>query len=182
MLRENERVFSEHLVNNRQRTALYIENTNSEGTSWNTANGNDVVIGKKSQKNAFQVLSGEKYFAGGDKDDSFFIRDSCLASLTSRGGKKPTKYLDGQDGQDTIIIDNLPDSHRVHVNLNKNTVLYQRERNHSFIPVAHLQSMENVMIRGNSNDHLRGNDTANILDGGLGKDIVEGKGGMINSF
>ncbi|MCB6145047.1 hypothetical protein LHK12_07375 [Providencia rettgeri] len=64
MLRENERVFSEHLVNNRQRTALYIENTNSEGTSWNTANGNDVVIGKKSQKNAFQVLSGEKYFAG----------------------------------------------------------------------------------------------------------------------
>ncbi|MEY0999967.1 anthrax toxin-like adenylyl cyclase domain-containing protein [Providencia rettgeri] len=177
MLRENERVFSEHLVNNRQRTALYIENTNSEGTSWNTANGNDVVIGKKSQKNAFQVLSGEKYFAGGDKDDLFFIRDSCLASLTSRGGKKPTKYLDGQDGQDTIIIDNLPDSHRVHVNLNKNTVLYQRERNHSFIPVAHLQSMENVMIRGNSNDHLRGNDTANILDGGLGKDIVEGKGG-----
>ncbi|CAB5559420.1 Calmodulin-sensitive adenylate cyclase precursor [Providencia rettgeri] len=177
MLRENERVFSEHLVNNRQRTALYIENTNSEGTSWNTANGNDVVIGKKSQKNAFQVLSGEKYFAGGDKDDLFFIRDSCLASLTSLGGKKPTKYLDGQDGQDTIIIDNLPDSHRVYVNLNKNTVLYQRERNHSFIPVAHLQSMENVMIRGNSNDHLRGNDTANILDGGLGKDIVEGKGG-----
>ncbi|MEY0911022.1 anthrax toxin-like adenylyl cyclase domain-containing protein [Providencia rettgeri] len=177
MLRENERVFSEHLVNNSQRTALYIENTNSEGTSWNTANGNDVVIGKKSQKNAFQVLSGEKYFAGGDKDDLFFIRDSCLASLTSRGGKEATKYLDGQDGQDTIIIDNLPDSHRVYVNLNKNTVLYQRERNHSFIPVAHLQSMENVMIRGNSDDHLRGNDTANILDGGLGKDIVEGKGG-----
>ncbi|WP_415885812.1 hypothetical protein [Providencia rettgeri] len=177
MLRENERAFSEHIVNNSQRTALYIENTNSEGTSWNTANGNDVVIGKKVQKNAFQVLSGEKYFAGGDESDLFFIRDSCLASLTSREDNKPTKYLDGQGGQDIVIIDNLPDGYRVSVDLNENRLHYQRGGDHPFIPVAHLQNMENVMVRGNSNDHLQGNDTANILDGGLGKDILEGKEG-----
>ncbi|MEX9604601.1 anthrax toxin-like adenylyl cyclase domain-containing protein [Providencia huaxiensis] len=177
IFRENERIFSEHLVNNIQRTALYIENASSKGTSWNTANGNDVVIGKKTQKNAFQVLSGEKYFAGGDKNDLFFIRDSCLASLTSRGGNKPTKYLDGQGGQDTVIIDSLPDGYRVYADLNRNILHYQRQGNHPYTPVAHLQSMENLMVRGSSNDCLQGNDTANILDGGLGNDRLEGKGG-----
>ncbi|UBX48088.1 RTX toxin [Providencia alcalifaciens] len=177
MLQENERRLGEHLVNDRQRTHLYLQNPHSRGTSWNTANGNDVLIGHQEQKNAFQVLSGEKYFAGGNKDDLFYIRDSSLTSLRSRGDNKPTKYLDGQQGQDTVVVDNLPDGYDVHANLALNSLHYKHPFTHQFISVAHLQSIENILIKGNSNDRLCGNDEANILDGGLGKDLLIGEGG-----
>ncbi len=177
LISADERFFSENLVNNTYRTALHIESTFSQGISWNTANGNDVLIGKKSQKNSFQVLLGEKYFAGGDSDDLFFMRDCSVSSLMSRGGKLPTKYLDGQGGQDTVIIDSLPKNHQVLVDLNANTLNYQEQSSLIVIPAANLQAMENVVVRGNSDDTLQGNDAVNILDGGLGFDVLEGKGG-----
>ncbi|MBO1916147.1 hypothetical protein J4727_08920 [Providencia rettgeri] len=74
MPRENERVFSEHLVNNRQRTALYIENTNSEGTSWNTANGNDVVIGKNHRRMPFKYYQVKSILQGEIKTIHFYSR------------------------------------------------------------------------------------------------------------
>ncbi|MTB67718.1 RTX toxin [Providencia sp. wls1943] len=177
VFRENERRFSENLVGNIPRIALYLDNPRSRGTSWNTANGNDVIIGAKERKNAFQVLSGEKYFAGGDKDDLFYLRDNNLSGLMSRNSTMPTKYLDGQGGKDTLIIDLLPDAHHAYVNLEKNTLHYKKEGKHPFISVAHLQNIENIIIRGNTNDSLRGDDKDNVLDGGLGKDLLVGYGG-----
>ncbi|WP_249215370.1 MULTISPECIES: anthrax toxin-like adenylyl cyclase domain-containing protein [unclassified Providencia] len=177
ILRENERLESEHLVNDKKGISLYLKNPYSRGTSWNTGNGNDLLIGHQEQKNAFQVLSGEKYFAGGNKDDLFYIRDSSLTSLRSRDDNKPTKYLDGQQGQDTIVVDGLPEGYDVHANLALNSLHYKHQFTYQFISVAHLQSIENILIKGNSNDQLRGNDMANILDGGLGKDLLIGEGG-----
>nr|WP_305071688.1 C80 family cysteine peptidase [Providencia sp. wls1922] len=177
ILQENERLESEHLVNDKKGISLYLKNPHSRGTSWNTGNGNDLLIGHQEQKNAFQVLSGEKYFAGGNKDDLFYIRDSSLTSLRSRDDNKPTKYLDGQQGQDTVVVDGLPEGYDVHANLALNSLHYKHQFTHQFISVAHLQSIENILIKGNSNDRLRGNDMANILDGGLGKDLLIGEGG-----
>ncbi|HEQ1858654.1 TPA: RTX toxin [Providencia alcalifaciens] len=167
----------EQYINDRYRIAWYLEDKNSAGTSWNTANGNDVVIGYAEQKNAFQVLSGEKYFAGGNHDDLFYIRDGSLASLQANGGNLPTKYLDGQAGVDTVIVDSLPKDHHVYAHLAGNTLSYKQEGNKPFIPVAHLQGVENVIVKGNTNDSLRGNDDDNILDGGFGKDLLIGEGG-----
>lgn len=167
----------EQYINDRYRIAWYLEDKNSAGTSWNTANGNDVVIGYAEQKNAFQVLSGEKYFAGGNYDDLFYIRDGSLASLQANGGNLPTKYLDGQAGVDTVIVDSLPKDHHVYAYLAGNTLSYKQEGNKPFIPVAHLQGVENVIVKGNTNDSLRGNDDDNILDGGFGKDLLIGEGG-----
>lgn len=177
ILQENERLSSEHLVNDKKGISLYLKNPHSRGTSWNTGNGNDLLIGHQEQKNAFQVLSGEKYFAGGNKDDLFYIRDSSLTSLRSRDDNKPTKYLDGQQGQDTVVVDSLPEGYDVHANLALNSLHYKHQFTHQFISVAHLQSIENILIKGNSNDRLRGNDMANILDGGLGKDLLIGEDG-----
>lgn len=177
ILQENERLESEHLVNDKKGISLYLKNPHSRGTSWNTGNGNDLLIGHQEQKNAFQVLSGEKYFAGGNKDDLFYIRDSSLTSLRSRDDNKPTKYLDGQQGQDTVVVDGLPEGYDVHANLALNSLHYKHQFTHQFISVAHLQSIENILIKGNSNDRLRGNDMVNILDGGLGKDLLIGEGG-----
>ncbi|HHR5847397.1 TPA: anthrax toxin-like adenylyl cyclase domain-containing protein [Providencia alcalifaciens] len=174
---ENERKVSENLESDIQKIALYLDNPHSRGTSWNTANGNDVIIGAKARKNAFQVLSGEKYFAGGDKDDLFYLQDNNLSGLMSRNNTMPTKYLDGQGGKDTLIVDLLPDAHHAYVNLEKNTLHYKQEGNHPFISVAHLQNIENIIIRGNTNDSLRGDDKDNVLDGGLGKDLLVGYGG-----
>ncbi|WP_272680739.1 anthrax toxin-like adenylyl cyclase domain-containing protein [Providencia sp. PROV129] len=177
MFRENERRFSENLVNDFQRIALYLDTPYSRGTSWNTANGNDVIIGAKGRKNVFQVLSGEKYFAGGDKDDLFYLRDNNLSALMSLNNTMPTKYLDGQGGNDTVTIDLLPDDHHAYVNLEKNTLHYKQEGKHPFISIAHLQNIENVIIKGNTNDSVCGDDTNNVLDGGLGKDLLVGNGG-----
>ncbi|HHR5881881.1 TPA: anthrax toxin-like adenylyl cyclase domain-containing protein [Providencia alcalifaciens] len=167
----------EQFINDRDRIGWYLEDKNSSGTSWNTANGNDVIIGYAEQKNAFQVLSGEKYFAGGNHDDLFYIRDGNLDSLQARADNQPTKYLDGQAGVDTVIVDTLPKYHHVYANLAKNTLHYKKEGNNPFISVASLQNVENFIVKGNSNDSLRGNSEDNILDGGYGKDLLIGEAG-----
>ncbi|HHR6212959.1 TPA: RTX toxin, partial [Providencia alcalifaciens] len=95
----------------------------------------------------------------------------------SRNNTMPTKYLDGQGGKDTLIVDLLPDAHHAYVNLEKNTLHYKQEGNHPFISIAHLRNIENIIIRGNTNDSLRGDDNDNVLDGGLGKDLLVGYGG-----
>ncbi|HHR6128875.1 TPA: calcium-binding protein [Providencia alcalifaciens] len=58
-----------------------------------------------------------------------------------------------------------------------NSLHYKHQSTQRSISVAHLQSIENVLIKGNSDDSLLGNDEANILDGGLGKDLLIGEGG-----
>ncbi|MBC5789848.1 anthrax toxin-like adenylyl cyclase domain-containing protein [Providencia sp. JUb39] len=177
ILQENERLSSEHLVNDKKGISLYLKNPYSRGTSWNTGNGNDLLIGHQEQKNAFQVFSGEKYFAGGNKDDLFYIRDGSLTSLRSRGSNNPTKYLDGQQGQDMVVVDNIPNGYEVYANLSSNSLDYKDSSTHEFISVAHLQSIEHVIVKGNSSDRLHGNDMANILDGGQGNDLLIGDGG-----
>ncbi|MGG4607968.1 anthrax toxin-like adenylyl cyclase domain-containing protein [Providencia sp. Me31A] len=171
------RQHSECIVDDKSRISLYLDNKDSQGTSFNSSNGNDIIIGKKNQRNAFQILSGEKYFAGGDKNDLFYLKDGELSSLLSNGAKSPTKYLDGQDGLDTLIIDNLPVSYRAYIDLMQNRVEYQKVGTHSSIAVAHLQGIENTVVRGNSNDIIRGDYNDNILDGGIGKDILMGFSG-----
>ncbi|HGN1705512.1 TPA: C80 family cysteine peptidase [Providencia rettgeri] len=168
---------SEHIVDDKSRISLYLDNKDSQGTSFNSANGNDIIIGKKNQRNAFQILSGKKYFAGGDKNDLFYLKDGELPSLLSNGAKSPTKYLDGQDGQDTLIIDNLPVSYKAYIDLMYNRVEYQQIGTRSSIAVAHLQGIENIVMRGNSHDIIRGDYNDNILDGGIGNDILVGFSG-----
>ncbi|WP_265497473.1 anthrax toxin-like adenylyl cyclase domain-containing protein [Providencia rustigianii] len=168
--------YSEHLVDDKQKISWYLNDAESRGSSFNSATGNDLIIGFQNRKNAFQILSGEKYFAGGERADYFYLRDNNLVSLRSRENE-PTKFLDGQQGNDTLIIDNLPDEYRAKVNLNENQISYQREGHQETIYVAHLNSIEHIVVRGNTNDEVQGDENHNILDGGLGIDTLYGHDG-----
>lgn len=168
--------YSEHLVDDKQKISWYLNDAESRGSSFNSATGNDLIIGFQNRKNAFQILSGEKYFAGGERDDYFYLRDNNLVSLRSRENE-PTKFLDGQQGNDTLIIDNLPKGYHAKVNLSENQISYQRDNNQDTIHVAHLKNMEHIVVRGNTNDELQGDENHNILDGGLGTDILYGHDG-----
>lgn len=167
---------SKHLVDDKRKISWYLNDRDSRGSSFNSATGNDLIIGFQNRKNAFLILSGEKYFAGGEHDDYFYLRDNSLASLRYRGNE-PTKFLDGQQGNDTLIIDNLPDEYRAKVNLNENLISYQREDHQETIYVAHLNSIEHIVVRGNTNDEVQGDENHNILDGGLGIDTLYGHDG-----
>lgn len=168
--------YSEHLVDDKQKISWYLNDRESRGSSFNSATGNDLIIGFQNRKNAFLILSGEKYFAGGDRDDYFYLKDNSLVSLRSRGNE-PTKFLDGLQGNDTLIIDNVPDEYRAKVNLNESRVSYQREDHQDIIHVAHLKSIEHVVVRGKTNDEIHGDENHNILDGGLGIDTLYGYDG-----
>ena len=177
ILNGNYQRYSEYLENNVPQISLYLDNSQSRGASFNTANGNDVIIGKKNQMNAFQVLSGEKYFAGGNKNDYFYLRDSNLVSLRSHDNNKPTKYLDGQLGEDTLVIDNLPENYQVRVDLKQNKVRYHPTIESESLDVAHIKNIENIIVRDNTDDELKGDDNNNIIDGGLGIDTLYGYDG-----
>ena len=64
---ENERKVSENLESDIQKIALYLDNPHSRGTSWNTANGNDVIIGAKARKMHFRFYLAKNILQGGIK-------------------------------------------------------------------------------------------------------------------
>lgn len=169
--------YSEHFVNNIPQISLYLNDLQNRGSSFNTANGNDIIIGKKNQMNAFQVLSGEKYFAGGNKNDYFYLRDGNLDSLDSNDNNRPNKYLDGQSGNDTLIIDNLPRNYQVRVDLKHNEVNYHSIIESKLLKIAHIKNIENIILRDNTNDVVKGDDNNNIIDGGAGIDKLYGYDG-----
>lgn len=150
-----------------------LNNIFSKGISINTATGDDAVIGKKNKMNAFQIFSGEKYFAGGDKNDYFYLNDNDPNSLKSNRGK-PTKYLDGQLGQDTLMIKEAIPGYSVNANLNERCVSYKNSYTGDTINVASVDSIENIVLFNTSDDEVHGDEHKNVLDAGVGKDAVYG--------
>ncbi|MEX6210626.1 hypothetical protein AB6G58_12745 [Providencia huaxiensis] len=125
---------------------------------------------------ALQVLSGEKYFATGSKSDYFYLRDNSLTSLESNDGKV-TKFLDGQSGSDTLLIDNLPNGYHVYIDLRINKVAYRCREKSKSIDVVHVENIENIIIIGNTDDIIHGDDENNNINSGGGKDTLYGHGG-----
>jgi len=164
----------------------YINESISGGISFNSGNGTDIIIGKHNRVNAFQALNGNKFFVGGKKNDYFYLRDkgflgenrSFMLKLSESMTKK---YFDGQDGIDTVIIDEHPDTvTSIEVDLNKNSLDYLNGNQDfaSNINVAHIFNMENIIIRGRAtNDNIIGDNNDNVLDGGSGQDLIFGHAG-----
>ncbi|WP_369308174.1 anthrax toxin-like adenylyl cyclase domain-containing protein [Providencia rettgeri] len=169
--------FSEHIINDRKRISWYLNTNDSTGSSFNTASGNDVIIGHQNKMNAFLILSGEKYFAGGKKSDYFYLRDNSIDSLKPYGIGKITKFLDGLSGQDTLIIDSMPDKYYADIELAKNNVSYKNNQSGGFINVAYIKNIENIVLRNKTNDRVLGDEKDNILDGGSGDDWLYGDSG-----
>ncbi|WP_322957901.1 anthrax toxin-like adenylyl cyclase domain-containing protein [Providencia huashanensis] len=156
--------------------ANYLDIVETHGSSFNLANGVDYFIGRDDRMYALQVLSGEKYFATGSKSDYFYLRDNSLTSLESNDGKV-TKFLDGQSGSDTLLIDNLPNGYHVYIDLRINKVAYRCREKSKSIDVVHVENIENIIIIGNTDDIIHGDDENNNINSGGGKDTLYGHGG-----
>lgn len=164
----------------------YINESRFGGISFNSGNGTDIIIGKNNVINAFQALNGNKFFVGGSKNDYFYLRDKDFLNenrsfLLKLSESMTRKYFDGQGGNDTIIIDEHPDTvTAIEINLNKNVINYLNGKKEfgSNIQVAHVFNMENIIIRGRAtNDSIIGDNNDNVLDGGSGQDLIYGHAG-----
>lgn len=171
------RHYFKQIKNDIPNVARYLTSQRLKGLSINTATGNDVVIGKMNEINAVQVFAGQKFVVGGNRNDYFYLRDHSLISLSARGENRPTKYFDGQGGSDSLIINERPEAYSVEVDLDNNRVIYHSENREKSLDAAHIQHIENIIIRGNSDDIVRGNEQNNVIDGSLGDDKLYGYNG-----
>jgi Ca2+-binding RTX toxin-like protein len=69
--------------------------------SFNTANGNDVIIGLDTLVNRFEIYNGKKIFIAGNKDDIFIFNNRQFAI-------NEIKHLYAKEVNDSIIINTLP--------------------------------------------------------------------------
>lgn len=128
--------------------------------SVNFGGGKDLVIGRKLAKNAFIFHSGVKFFAGGDKDDviSIYFKDILSTSLESK------VYFDGGDGNNGVVINDIPENSQVHIDLNSMEGELLVDNN--TINKLYLKNTKNITLNGqyNSMFALYGDDEENVFD------------------
>lgn len=71
------------------------------GINFNLGHGDDVAVGLIAVKNRFLSYNGHKIFIGGEQDDVFILSSEML-------GATEYKYFNGDKGNDTLIIAQLP--------------------------------------------------------------------------
>ena len=144
------------------------------GFSFNSANGNDVIIGHKDEKNSFEIHEGNKVFIGGDNQDRFYYLNNKRAELENIKDSNKS-YFDGQGGDDTLILGSYNDGVHIEIDLNKGEIR-QNTQNISYA-VATLDNIENIVGHANYSETLIGNDKNNYLDGSGGNDKLYAHGG-----
>ncbi|WP_277850216.1 C80 family cysteine peptidase [Moellerella wisconsensis] len=157
--------------------ADYLQNRVLTGQSVNLANGNDIFIGNKDEFYAFQILSGQKFFVGGDKMDYFYLTDCDIENLLAQDPDIPSKYLDGQGGNDSLIIVDRPLGYSAQIDLKNKSVIYHHADQNRSINFAHIENIQNIVVRGNYADIVRGDEQHNLLDGAYGNYQLYGEAG-----
>lgn len=173
------KILSETIVNDQARIAQLLFAPYRNGTSFNTANGNDIIIGKNTEENGFIAQQGAKYFVGGDKNDLFQLWDTSTNIYSSAGVNLKQKYFDALQGQDTLEICALPDGYNADISLSSQQIIYRQAQGTQTINVGELKNFQNIIVKTPvaTDDNLRGNADNNLLDGGAGKDTLFGDDG-----
>ncbi len=156
-----------------------VFNTKREqsGFSFNSENGNDTIIGHKDEQNSFEIHEGKKFFVGGNNQDRFYYAGHNKTGISdSTVSERETKsYLDGQEGNDFLILGNIIDGIQIEADLIKGE-LRHRDKNKLYT-VATLKNIENIIGQANYSETLIGNDENNYLDGSGGNDHLYAYGG-----
>ncbi|HGJ5874317.1 MAG TPA: C80 family cysteine peptidase [Arsenophonus apicola] len=74
------------------------------GINFNFGYGDDIIVGLAEVKNRFLSYGGHKIFIGGKQDDTFIL-------LGEKIGENEYKYFNADNGNDTLIIAQLPRYH-----------------------------------------------------------------------
>ncbi|MDR5612217.1 MAG: calcium-binding protein, partial [Arsenophonus sp.] len=93
------------------------------GISFNTGNGDDIIIGLKDVANRFEIYDGKKIFIGGNSDDIFIFNNKQFEI-------NKIKYLYGKDGNDSII-NTLPIQQNIGL-IEPDFFIYNKHNNTSF--------------------------------------------------
>nr|WP_314262937.1 C80 family cysteine peptidase [uncultured Moellerella sp.] len=167
----NEKSFVE-FDNINEISKILNKNRVQSGFSFNSANGNDIIIGHKDEQNNFEIHEGEKFFVGGDNQDRFYyIGHNKTAISDSTESEQETKsYLDGQAGNDFLVLGNIIDGIQVEADLTKGELRHKDKNN--LYTVAILKNIENIIGQTNHSEILIGNDKNNYLDGSGGNDYL----------
>ncbi|WP_163272107.1 calcium-binding protein [Chelativorans alearense] len=137
-------------------------------TRFELGGGTDWARGHKLRQNWFEVESGTKYFTGGMVKDHFVLDGTPAPD-------KPSSF-DGGEGADWIEINSLPaKAGGIDINLDRENGKLKYRADGKL--VADLKGIENAVIGGVSDDHVIGNEAANELNSGGGRDTLEGLGG-----
>lgn len=193
------------LIENYLATTYFKENISA--VSFNTGNGNDVILGLDTVPNRFEVYNGKKVFIGGNKDDIFILNNREL-KIDER------KNFYGKNGNDSIIVNSLPIQEELGI-IEGDPSIYNKHSNTSFwgcyidlksgvvkylnrpftyfeydrkeltyfiyknmsAPVALINSFENANGINKGHNIIIGNENANILSGGNGRAILHGEEG-----
>lgn len=152
-----------------------------KGFSFNTGNGDDIIIGSQSEKNSFQIHDGAKFFAGGDKNDLFYYlsHDQLIYEQKKEHSFNikpiPKKHFDGLDGEDTLILGSIIDRITIEVDLIKGELRHKSP--HKIDVIATIENIENVIGHLRGNEIIYGNEKNNYLDSSGGKVELYGNSG-----
>ncbi|CNI43015.1 putative RTX-family protein [Yersinia massiliensis] len=147
------------------------DESNDFSTYFSLGGGVDLAIGYKGHKNSFDIMSGGKYFTGGNKEDIFYLLNDMIVSHGYE-----YSVLDGQDGSDTFVANGIRfGSEGYLINLSEGYVKGVNMRR----LIAKINNIENVYGQSGTDDTIIGDDNINYLNGGGGGgyDILESRGG-----
>ncbi|WP_157377348.1 calcium-binding protein [Burkholderia ubonensis] len=155
---------------------IYGTQGDDKAVRFETGGGNDRIRGVKTKPNHFFVGQGEKDFAGGDKDDHFYVYSP---TDNASGGK-----LSGGGGSDRLILDNSEDTDST-IDLRseksgEGILTFRNTKNSSESSVYTLDSFERVVTGEKGTTRVYGSDgremiTArgrSIIDAGAGDDQI----------
>lgn len=170
LLSEKPRVIYEGMQNIGYR---YENEAKKKNISFNSGNGTDIIIGKKDSRNLFNINVGSKLLVGGEKDDI-----TNLSLLFEHDVEENNEiYFDGNGGNNTIIIKDIPFKSKIDINLNNRTSVVAF--NSHKIKNIHLRNVHDVMLIGDSSSkaELLGNKESNTLDAGATFAFIHGMEG-----
>ncbi|MEX6200564.1 hypothetical protein AB6G29_00240 [Providencia hangzhouensis] len=159
LLSEKPRVIYEGMQNIGYR---YENEAKQKNISFNPGNGIDIIVGKKNSKNLFNINAGSKFLVGGEKDDI-----TNLSLLFDNNIEEINEiYFDGNGGNNSIIIKDIPSNSKIDIDLNKGTseVAFINHK----VKTIHLRNVNDVMLIGDilTTAELLGNKESNTLDAG----------------
>lgn len=167
-----------HPASTKNATSLdNLDNTEADGSViFNLGDGNDKATGYRRRSNTFFGGKGAKKYTGRSFNDLFYLGNNTQDS--SRGDFIGSVF-DGQDGEDTLVIQATPKEVDGYLVRLVDGYIYYKGRGKSprMEKMAQITDIEHIIGHSTLNDTIMGNEHDNQLNGQGGESLLYGLGG-----
>lgn len=167
-----------HPASTKNATSLdNLDNTEADGSViFNLGDGNDKATGYRRRSNTFFGGKGAKKYTGRSFNDLFYLGNNTQDS--SRGDFIGSVF-DGQDGEDTLVIQATPKEVDGYLVRLVDGYIYYKGRGKStrMEKMAQITDIEHIIGHATLNDTIMGNEHDNQLNGQGGESLLYGLGG-----